>query len=136
MPWVALVTPKETSQVPLAGIFAPDSVTLLLVLLSDNPAPLQVLAAACLPKVRLAGKDTVIADWVRAKPLELLKLTTSTAGTFAATLAGEKAALTVGGAGVTVMGLMQALALVPADDGAVLFAPLTVILTTAVSVLP
>jgi hypothetical protein len=46
VPTVALVTPKETSQVPLAGIFAPDSVTLLDVLLSDNAAPPHVLVGA------------------------------------------------------------------------------------------
>ena len=88
------------------------------------------------PSVTSAGKDTVIPDWVSAKPLALLKVTTSMAGTFAATLAGENAALSVGAAGVTVMGAMQALALVPAEDGAVVLAPPALKLTTAVSVLP
>ncbi len=37
---------------------------------------------------------------------------------FSATLAGANASLTVGGAGVTVIGAMQAVAAVPADDGA------------------
>ena len=68
--------------------------------------------------------------------MALVNTTTSTAGTLAATLAGENAALTVGGAGVTVMGLIHALALLPAADGAVVLAPLDVILTIAVSVLP
>ncbi len=75
-------------------------------------------------------------DWVNAKPLVLLKVTMSMAGTLTATLAGENAALIVGGAGVTVMGLMHALALVPAADGAVVLAPPAPRSTTAVSVLP
>jgi hypothetical protein len=130
------MTPKETSQLPLAGIFAPDNVTLLDVLLSDNAAPPQVLVGVCWPNARLAGKDTVIPDWVSANPLVLLKLTTNSAATFTATLAGENAALTVGDAGVTVMGLRHALALVPAEAGAVVPALPAVKFTTAVSVLP
>ena len=110
--------------------------TLPLVLLRVSAAPPQVLAGACWPKARSAGKETVIPDWVSAKPLVLSKVITSTAGTFAATVAGEKAALTVGAAGVTVMGLMQALALVPAEDGALVLALLALICTTDVSVLP
>lgn len=68
--------------------------------------------------------------------MALPKVTTSVAGAFAATLAGENAALTVGAAGVTVMGAMHALALVPAEDGAMVLAPPAVNVTTAVSVLP
>ncbi len=135
-PAVALCTLKEISQLPPAGIFAPDRVTPPAVLVSANAAPLQVLAGAGEPSVKLAGSDTVIPDWIKAKALELPKVTTSMAGAFAATLAGESAALTVGAAGVTVMGAMQALALVPAEDGAMVLAPLAVTLTTAVSVLP
>jgi len=43
LPSVALVTPKEIVHVPLAGILAPDSVTLLEVVVNDNAAPPQVL---------------------------------------------------------------------------------------------
>lgn len=132
----ALWTLSEISQLPLAGIFAADSVTLLVVLVRVSDAPLQVLDGACEPTVRLAGKDMVIPDCVSANPLVLPKVTTSMAGAFAATLAGEKAALTVGAAGVTVIGAMHALALVPAERGAVVLAPPAVKLMTAVSVLP
>jgi hypothetical protein len=133
---VALVTLKETSQLPLAGIFAPDRVTLLEVLLSDNPAPLQVLAGACDPNVRPAGKDTVIPDCVSANPLVLVKLTASTADAFAATLTGENATPTSGATGVTVMGAMQADAALPAAAGAAVFAVLAMKVTIAVSWLP
>jgi hypothetical protein len=131
-----LWTPKDISQLPLAGIFAPDKDTLLLVLVSANAAPPQVLAGACEPNVKFAGSVTVIPECVSAKALVFPKVTTSTAGVLAATLAGENAALTVGAAGVTVMGAMQALALVPAEDGAVVLAPPAVKLTAAVSVRP
>lgn len=133
---VALCTLKDMSQLPVAGMFAPDSVTLPDVLVSDSAAPPQVLAGACGPNVTLAGKDTDTPDWVSAKPLVLPKVTTSTAGIFAATLAGENAALTVGGAGVTVMGAIQAEAAVPAADGAGVVALLAVNVTVAVSWLP
>jgi hypothetical protein len=68
--------------------------------------------------------------------LVLPKVTTSTAGTFAATLAGENAALTVGAAGVAVMGATHAEAAVPATDGAGVVALLAVNVTIAVSLLP
>ena len=135
-PFVALVTSKETSQLPLAGIFAPESVTLPAVLLSDSAAPPQVLAGACDPNVRPAGKDTVIPDCVSANPLVLVKLTASTAGTFAATLAGENAMPTIGATGVTVIGAMQADAAFPAVAGAGVVALLAVNVTIAVSWLP
>jgi hypothetical protein len=133
---VALCTLRDRVQLPLTGIFAPDRVTLLVVLVIASAAPLQVLVGACVPSAKLVGSDTVIPDWVNAKALLLPKVSTSVAGAFAATLAGEKAALTVGAAGVTVMGAMQALALEPAEDGAVVLAPPAVKRTTAVSVLP
>src|SRR5258708_27151568 len=135
-PAVALCTLKEISQLPPAGIFAPDRVTPPAVLVGAKAAPPQVLAGAGEPSVKLAGSDTVIPDWIKAKALELPKVTTSMAGAFAATLAGESAALTVGAAGVTVMGAMQALALVPAQGGAMVLAPPAVTVTPAVSGLP
>lgn len=103
-PCVALITPKEMLHVPLAGIFAPESVTLPAVLVSDNPAPPHVLAGACPPKARFAGKDTVMPDWVSANALVLVKSTTSMVETFASTLLGENATSTTGGAGATVRG--------------------------------
>jgi hypothetical protein len=48
----------------------------------------------------------------------LLKVMVSVEAAFAATLAGVKAALTLGDAGLTVIGATQAVAAVPADDGA------------------
>src|SRR5258708_24601713 len=84
-PAVALCTLKEISQLPPAGIFAPDRVTPPAVLVSANAAPLQVLAGAGEPSVKLAGSDTVIPDWVKAKALELPKVTTSMAGALPAT---------------------------------------------------
>lgn len=136
VPAAALSTLKEISQLPPAGIFAVESVTLLVVLVSVNDAPPQLLDGAGVPTVRLAGKDTVIPDCVSAKPLVLPRVTTSEAVAFAATLSGENAAPTVGAAGVTVMGAMHAPALVPAERGAVLLALPAVKRTTAVSVLP
>jgi hypothetical protein len=133
---MALFTFKEILQLALAGMLAPDSVMLLVVLVSDNAAPSHVLEGAGVPSVRLAGNEKVMPDWVSANALELVKLKVSNAGTFTATLAGENVALTVGAAGVTVRSAIQAEALVPAEDGAVLAAPLAVKLTTAVSVLP
>jgi hypothetical protein len=130
------MTLKETLQLPLAGIFPPDSTTLLEVLVSDNAAPLQVLEGACEPNVRPAGTGTVIADCVSAKGLLLVKVTTSVAGAFAATLSGEKPSPTSGAKGATVMGAMQAEAALPAVAGASVDALLAVNVTLAVSRLP
>ena len=130
------MTLMETSQLPLAGIFAPDSTTLLDVLVSDNAAPLQVLEGACEPNVRPAGTDTVIPDCVKAKGLLLVNVTTSMVEAFAATLAGENAASTTGANGVTVMGAMQAETALPATAGAVVVALPEVNVTIAVSLLP
>ena len=130
------MTPKETTQLPLAGIFAPANVTLLDALVSDNAPPLQVLAGACEPSVSPAGTETVIPDCVNAKGLLLVNVTTSMAEAFAATVAGENAALTTGANGVTVMGATQAEAALPATAGAGVVAPPEVNVTIAVSVLP
>jgi hypothetical protein len=130
------MTLTETLQLPLAGIFAPDSTTLLEVLVSDNAAPLQVLDGACEPNVRPAGTGKVMADCVNAKGLLLVKVTTSMAGAFAATLSGEKTSPTAGAKGTTVMGAMHAEAALPATAGAVVVALLAVNVTVAVSWLP
>src|ERR1700722_14399982 len=110
--------------------------TLLDVLVSDNAAPLQVLAGACEPNVSPAGTDTVIPDWVNANGLLLLRFTTSMAGAFAATLAGENTSPTSGAKGTTVMGAMQAEAALPATAGAAVVALLAVNVTLAVSLWP
>jgi hypothetical protein len=68
--------------------------------------------------------------------LVFVNVNVSVLGAFTATLAGENAAPTVGAAGVTVMGEMQAEEALPAAAGAVLVAPFAVKFTTAVSVLP
>jgi hypothetical protein len=68
--------------------------------------------------------------------LALANVTVRIESAFTATLAGEKAALTVGGAGVTVMSAMHAEAAVPAWAGARVLALTAENVTTAVSVLP
>jgi hypothetical protein len=55
--------------------------------------------------------------------LLFINVKVSVEATFVVTLAGANAAVTVGGAGVTVMGAVHALAPVTAEDGAVLLAP-------------
>lgn len=85
--------------------------------------------------LRFAGSVSLNADWVSAKSFEFLKVMVSVEATFSPTLAGENSELTVGAAGVTVMGVGQAVAAVPADEGAALVAPVELKLTTAVSLL-
>jgi hypothetical protein len=138
VPTVALCTLNVMLQLPLAGILAPVSVTLVVVLLSDMEPPLHAVAAPGeAAKMRLAGKEIVMPDCVKANGLELLNVSTNAAAALTATLAGEKDSVIDGGTGVTVMSAMQADAAVPATDGAALFAPpLAGKLTTAVSVLP
>ena len=85
---MALVMLMEMSQLPPAGMLAAARVTLLVVWVSDNAAPSQVLDGACVT-VRPAAGDTVMPDWVSAKPLEFVNVSTSVADAFAATLAGE-----------------------------------------------
>ena len=134
---LALCTLNAMLQLPLAGILAPVSVTLPGVLLSDMAAPLHdVDSPGEAAKMRLAGSEIVMADCVKKNGLELFNVSVNAEAALTATLAGEKAALSVGAAGVTVMSAIQAEAAVPAIDGAALVAPLAVKLTTAVSVLP
>jgi len=57
----------------------------------------------------------------------------SVEATFSPTLPGENASVTVGGITVTVSGVGHAVAAVPAEDGAVLVAPVDVNVTVAVS---
>lgn len=59
---MALFTFKEILQLPLAGILAPDKVTLLVALVSDNALPGQVLVGAGVSTVTLAGNENVMPD--------------------------------------------------------------------------
>lgn len=85
--------------------------------------------------LRPAGTVSLNPDWVSAKAFLLLSVMVSVEVTFSPTLTGEKAALTDGAVGVTVMGVGQAVAAEPAADGAELVAPVEPNDTTAVSVL-
>ncbi len=117
-------------QLPFAGILAAASVTLLVVLLNDLDAPPQVVAGAGMVAiVRLAGRVCVRPVWVSAKPLLLVSVMVSVAVTLGATLPGEKASVTTGASGVTVSGVGHALALEPAEDGAVVVAEFAVSVT-------
>jgi len=137
VPAVALCTLNAMLQLPLAGILAPVSVTLPVVLLSDVVPPLQdVDGPGDAAKMRLAGSEIVIDDCVKKNGLELFNVSMNAEAALTATLAGENATPIVGAAIVTVMSVIQAEAAVPALDGAALVAPLGVNLTTAVSVLP
>ena len=122
-------------QLPLAGIMAPAMVTVLAALVNFADAPLQVVVGAgAVWRLRLAGTVSVKPDWVKSKPLALLKVMVSAETTFSPTLAGEKASASVGGSGVTVKAAGHAVAAVPGEDGAVVVTPLDVNVTVAVSV--
>ena len=115
---MALITLKVMVQLPLAGMLAPAMVTALEELVRVPEAPLQVVVGAGdVWTLRLAGTVSVNPDWVNAKPFVLLKVMVSVAAAFALTLVGENASVTVGGTGVTVMGVGHAVADVPAEDG-------------------
>jgi len=94
-----------------------------------------VVGAGDVWTVRLAGTVSVKPDWVKSKPLALLKVMVSVEATFSPTLAGENASATVGGTGVTVKAVGHAVAAVPGENGAVVVAPVDVNVTVAVSVL-
>jgi hypothetical protein len=120
---MALITLMVMVQLPLAGIFAAARVTLLVVLVKDIDAPPHVVVGAGMAAmVRLAGSVCVRPDCVNAKPLLLLNVNVSVDAALGATLAGENASLTTGAIGVTVIGMGHALALPPADAGALLVA--------------
>jgi hypothetical protein len=94
-------------------------VTALAELVSVPDAPVQVVVGAGeVWMLRLTGAVSVKPACVRSKPLVLLKVMVSVDATFALTLVGENASVTVGGAGVTVMAVGHAVAAVPVDDGA------------------
>jgi hypothetical protein len=97
-----------------------------LVNVPDAPAQL-VVGAGEVWMLRLAGTVSVKLDWVSANPLVLLKVMVSVDATFSPTLVGENASVIVGGTGVTVSGVGQAVAAVPGEDGAfTVAAPLAV----------
>jgi hypothetical protein len=134
---VELITLIVIVQLPLAGILAPASVTLFVVLVNDMDAPVQVVAGAGMVwRVRLAGSVCVKPDWVNTKPLLLLSVNVSVEAALGATLAGENAWVMTGAIGVTFISGGHAPALVAAEDGAVLVAPPEVKVKMVVSVFP
>jgi len=137
LPAAALLTLKTMLHEPLTGMFALLKTTLAVPLVSDRFAPVQVVeAAGAVCKVSPLGTDSVIPDCVNANPLLLASVTVSAEFVLTSTLAGAKASVIVGAATVTVMGVTQAVALEPAEDGAEVTAPPALKLTVAVSVLP
>jgi hypothetical protein len=137
VPAVALLTLKEMLHEPCSGIIALLKVTPSVPLLSPMFTPVQVVAGAgVLDRDNPLGSDTVIPDWVNANGLEFANVTVSTALVFTSTLVGANASVTDGAATVTVIGVTQAPALVPAEDGAVLTAPRALKLVMATLVLP
>jgi hypothetical protein len=113
-------------------------VTALEELVRVPDAPLQVVVGAGeVWTLRFAGTVSVKPDWVNAKRFVLLKVMVSVEAAFALTLVGENASVTVGGTGVTVMGVGHAVAAVPAEDGVfTVAAPAAVNDTVPVSMWP
>lgn len=130
------MTVNVIEQLPLGGISAPASVTVLAVVVSVPEVPVQlVLGAGDAWMLRAAGKVVVKFDWVRSKASGLLKVMVSVEARFVATLAGENASVMVGATGFTVIGVGQALVAVPAEAGAFTVAtPAALIETVPVSV--
>src|ERR1700719_4509861 len=104
-------------------------VTVLAELVNVPDAPLQVMVGAGdVWSARLAGTVSVKPDWVKSKALALLKVMVSV---------GENASVTVGAEVVTVNGVGQAPALVPAEAptrGPLVMAPPVATDSVAVSV--
>ena len=118
-------------------MFALLNTTLAVPLVSVIFAPVQVVAGAgVVSSERPLGTDKVMPDCVNANPLLLASVTVSAELALICTLAGAKASVIVGAATVRVMGVTHAVALVPAEDGAVVVAPLALKLIVAVSVFP
>ena len=119
LPAVALLTLMVMEQLPLAGILAPAMVTALAELVNVPDAPAQVVVGAGeVWMIRLAGTVSVKPDWVSANPFALLKVMVSVEAAFSPTLVGKNASVTVGATSVTVSGVGQAVAAVPAEGGA------------------
>jgi hypothetical protein len=120
---------------------APLNVTLVVVFVKVPPP--QVVAGAAadadVDTLRLAGSVSVRLACVSAKAFKLLSVIVSVETTFSPTLAGENASVTVGAEVVTVNGVGQAPALVPAEAGGVAalrMAPPAATVSVAVSVSP
>lgn len=121
VPAVAVFTVKVMEHSPLDGIIAPLKLTALAELVKVPEAPAQVVVGAGeLSMVKLAGTVSVNADWVNAKPLAFAKVMVSVAAAFSVTVAGENDSLIVGATGATVIGVGQALTVVPAEVGALI----------------
>src|ERR1019366_9097228 len=112
---------------------APLSLSEAEVLVSDIPVPVQVVAGIS----RLPGSVALMPDWISVKPLGFDKVITRFETAFSPSLAGEKDSVTVGADGLTLRAAGHAVALVPADAGAVLVAePAVGKLTVSTSTLP
>jgi hypothetical protein len=118
-------------------MFASASVTDVDVKVSEAAAPPHVVVAELAAgTVRFAGSVMPKLDCVSAKPLPFDSITVSVDGELVAVFGGENDALTVGGAGCTLMAAGQAVALLPAAAGALLAAVVAVSVTVSVSTFP
>ena len=134
---MVLMTLMVMVQLLMAGIIAFASVTLLVVLVNDIAAPVQVVAGAGIAWIeRLAGSDCVRPDCVKSKPLLLVKVIVSVEAAFGATVAGANTSVTTGAIGVTANGAGQALAAVFADAGTLLTTPPDVKVRVVASIFP
>ena len=124
-------------QLPSAGMFASASCTDVEVEVSAAAAPVHVVVGV-LPSgtARFAGRVRLRADCVSAKPLLFDSVTVRVDGELVTMLAGENYSLTVGAAGCRVSAAGHAVALVPAEVGAVLVAVVAVSVTVSVSAFP
>src|ERR1700690_539225 len=110
-------------QLPLAGMVAPLNLSEVVVLVSDIPVPVQVVDAAVAAGIsRLPGSVTLMLDWMSVNPFGFDKVISRVETAFSPTLAGEKDSVMVGANGLTWSAAGHAVALVPADAGAVLVA--------------
>lgn len=105
--------------------------------LSAAAAPLHVVVGV-LPSgtVRFAGRVRPKLDCVSAKPLLFDSVMVSVDGELVTVAAGENDSLTVGAAGCKVSAVGHAVALVPAEAGAVLVAVVAVSVAVSVSTFP
>src|ERR1022692_4896351 len=118
-------------------MLAPLSSSDVVVFVSDIPAPVQVVATAGVVAIsRLPGSVALKLDWMSVKPFGFDRVMASVATPFSPTLAGEKDSATVGADGFTFNLAGHAVALVPADMGAVLVAEFAVSVTDCTSTLP
>jgi len=129
------------AQLPLAGMRDPVSVTVLPLVVRDEPVPAQVVVAPleAAGMVRLAGSVAASPASVRAKPFVLPSVMTRLDTTFSPTVGGENDSVTVGAAAANVAVDAHAVAPVPADFGVAagtVTAPFALTTMTAVSLAP